>query len=63
MTNTVVGRSAYADQLEAAVRDAQCCEEVARCCACQALLVEVRAARRDALLHSIASVRPRRPLR
>lgn len=63
MHHTTVGRSAHADQLEAEVRDARCCNDRARCAGCQALLIEVRAARRDALLHSIASVRPRRALR
>jgi len=60
MMNPVLRRSAHADQLEAEVRDACCCEEIARCAECRAKLAEVRAARRDALLHSIASVRPRR---
>lgn len=62
MMNTVLRRSAHADQLEAEVRDARCCTDLARCVDCQAKLAEVRAARRDALLHSIASVRPRRAL-
>lgn len=62
MMHTIVRRSAHADQLEAEVRDARCCVDLARCAGCQAKLDEVRAARRDALLHSIASVRPRRPL-
>ncbi len=60
MTNTTVGRSAHADQLEAEVRDAGCCDDSARCSACRAKLDEVRAARRDAVIHSITSVRPRR---
>lgn len=63
MHHTIVGRSAHADQLEAEVRDARCCDAVARCPGCVALLTEVRAARRDAVLHSIASIRPRRALR
>ena len=62
MMNTVLRRSAHADQLEAEVRDSRCCEELSRCAECQELLDEVRAARRDALLHAIASVRPRRAL-
>lgn len=62
MHHPTVGRSAHADQLEAEVRDARCCHELARCGGCQVKLTEVRAARRDAVLHSIASVRPRRAL-
>jgi hypothetical protein len=57
---TVVSRSAHADQLEAEVRDAVCCVAARRCSSCQAKLGEVRAARRDAILHTISSVRPRR---
>ena len=60
MMHTILRRSAHADQLDAEVRDAGCCEDGARCSDCRAKLDEVRAARRDALLHSIASVRPRR---
>ncbi len=56
----ILTRSAHADQLEAEVRDARCCQDLARCANCQAKLDEVRAARRDALIYSIASVRPRR---
>lgn len=57
-----LSRSVHADQLEAEVRDARCCEPLARCADCRAKLVEVRAARRDALLGSVTSVRPRRAL-
>jgi hypothetical protein len=60
--STILRRSAHADQLEAEVRDARCCQEVARCAVCRAKLDEVRAARRDALIHAIGSVRPRRAL-
>ena len=60
MIHTILRRSAHADQLEAEVRDARCCDETDRCPCCRAKLAEVRAARRDAVLHSIASVRPRR---
>ncbi len=60
MMHTILRRSAHADQLEAEVRDAGCCDELTRCAGCRAKLAEVRAARRDAVLHSIASVRPRR---
>jgi len=63
MHHPTVGRSAHADQLEARVRDARCCDDFARCPGCLALLAEVRAARRDAVLHSIATTRPRRALR
>lgn len=62
MMHTIVRRSAHADQLEAEVRDSRCCEEGDQCSSCAAKLAEVRAARRDALLHSIASVKPRRAL-
>lgn len=57
---TVLSRSAHADQLEAEVRDATCCTATARCCVCEVTLGEVRAARRDAVLLTISSVRPRR---
>lgn len=60
MIRTIWPRSAHADQLEAEVREARCCDPLDRCTACRAKLDEVRAARRDAVLHSIASVRPRR---
>lgn len=55
-----LSRSAHADQLEAEVREAHCCEHLTRCADCRAKLDEVRAARRDALIHSVASVRQRR---
>ena len=58
--HATLSRSANADQLEADVRDAKCCEHLARCADCHAKLDEVRAARRDALIHSVASVRSRR---
>jgi hypothetical protein len=57
---TVLSRSAHADQLEAEVRDATCCVATDRCWACEVKLGEVRATRRDALLHTISMVRPRR---
>jgi len=57
--HTTVSRSAHADLLDAEVR-AHRCEQPARCADCRAKLDEVRAARRDALLHSVASVRLRR---
>ena len=59
---TVLSRSAHADQLEAEVRDARCCDALARCAACTVRLDEVRAARRDAILHAVAALRPRRPV-
>lgn len=58
--HATLSRSAHADQLEAEVRDASCCEHRARCAGCRAKLHEVRAARRDALIHSVGAVRPRR---
>ncbi len=60
---TVLSMSAHADQLEAEVRDAPCCVVTERCWGCEIKLGEVRAARRDAILHSISIVRPRRALR
>ena len=54
---------AHADQLEAEVRDATCCVATDRCWSCEVTLGEVRAIRRDALLHSISTVRPRRAVR
>jgi hypothetical protein len=60
---SILSRSAHADQLEAEVRDAMCCVPTDRCWECQVKLGEVRAVRRDAVLHSISHVRPRRPLR
>ena len=59
---SALSRSAHADQLEAEVRDAMCCVPIDRCWECQVKLGEVRAARRDALLHSMSMVRPRRPV-
>jgi hypothetical protein len=58
---STLSRSAHADQLEAEVREAMCCVPTDRCWDCQVKLGEVRAARRDALLHAIVTVRPRRP--
>jgi hypothetical protein len=60
---TTLSRSAYADQLEAEVRDAHHRGDPARCADCRAKLDEVRAARRDAIIHKVASVRSRRPVR
>lgn len=60
---TVLSRSAHADQLEAEVRDAACCIATDRCWTCEVKLGEVRAIRRDALLHSLSTARPRRSLR
>lgn len=60
---TVLSRSAHADQLEAEVRDAMCCVATDRCWACQVKLGEVRAARRDAVVHLVSTVRPRRAVR
>lgn len=60
---STVSRSANADQLEAEVREATCCVATDRCWSCQVKLGEIRAARRDAVLHSIGSVRPRRSTR
>jgi hypothetical protein len=59
---SVLSRSAHADQLEAEVRDATCCTPCDRCHECRVKLEEVRAARRDALMHRISTVRPRRPV-
>jgi hypothetical protein len=59
----VMSMSAHADQLEAEVRDAMCCVATDRCWACQVKLGEVRAARRDAVLHLVSTVRPRRAAR
>ena len=58
---SLLGRSADADQLEAEVRDATCCTACDRCHECLVKLEEVRAVRREALLHRISQVRPRRP--
>lgn len=59
---SVLSRSANADQLEAEVRDATCCTACDRCHGCRVKLEEVRAVRRDALMHTISQVRPRRPV-
>jgi hypothetical protein len=59
---SVLSRSAHADQLEAEVRDARCCTSCDRCHGCRVKLEEVRAVRRDALMHTISEVRPRRPV-
>ncbi|WP_297739777.1 hypothetical protein [Nocardioides sp.] len=55
-----LSRSAYAGQLEARAREAQCCESFARCADCRAKRDEIRAARRDALIHCVSLNRPRR---
>ncbi|WP_374456736.1 hypothetical protein [Nocardioides sp.] len=60
---SVVGRSAHADLLEAEVRNATCCVATDRCWSCEVKMGEVRAARRDAVLHSMSRVRPRRHVR
>lgn len=60
---SVVSRSAHADLLEAEVRSATCCVGTDPCWSCEAKLGEVRAARRDALLHTMSRVRPRRHVR
>ena len=60
---TVLSRSAHADQLEAEVRDATCCVATDRCWSCETKMGEVRATRRDALLHTLTIVRPRRATR
>ena len=60
---SILSRSAHADQLEAEVRDATCCVPTDRCWPCRVKLDEVRAARRDAVLHVMSTVRPRRALR
>lgn len=59
---SVLSRSVYADQLEAEVRRATCCGAGDRCATCGVKLAEVRAARRDAVMHSVAHTRPRRPV-
>ncbi len=51
-----------ADQLEAEVRDAECCTPCERCHDCLVRLEEVRAVRRETLLHRVSQVRPRRPV-
>ncbi|GAA1919076.1 hypothetical protein [Nocardioides hwasunensis] len=60
---SVLSGSAHADQLEAEVREATCCVATDRCWACEVKVGEVRAARRDALLHTMSVVRPRRAAR
>ena len=60
LVQTTLSRSPRVDQLTAHVRDAHCCEPLARCEDCQAERDEVRAARRDALIHSVSAARPRR---
>lgn len=62
VTHSTLSRSAHADQLAAEVRDARCCQDLARCARCQAKFNEVRAARRDALIHLVASARARRAM-
>lgn len=58
--HTVRSRNAYADQLEADGRFAHCRDDLARCAECRAKTEERRAARRDALIHAVASLRLRR---
>ena len=60
MPTTTLRRSAHADQDEAEQRDARCCSAADRCAECRARADEVRAARRDAVIHSLSAGRPRR---
>ncbi len=60
---TTLSRSAYADQLEAELRAAGCCDAADQCDHCRATTDEIRAARRDAIVHSLTLVRPRRHAR
>lgn len=58
--HSTLSRSAHADQLAAELRDARCCDPRSRCSSCQAKGQEIRAARRDAIIHSLSMTRPRR---
>jgi hypothetical protein len=62
-TTLTLSRSAHADVVGAASRDAGCCEAEARCAGCEARAQEMRAARRDAIIHSVSVMRPRRHVR
>ncbi len=57
---TTLSRSAHDGQLVAEVSEVRCCQDLSPCARCLARGDEVGAARRDALIHSVASVRPRR---
>jgi hypothetical protein len=57
--HTTPSRSSHADHVEAELRDASCCDLLQRCAECHARADELRAIRRDAVLHALATVRPR----
>ena len=57
---STLSRSPHADQRVDELSDAGCCDSQARCLGCQAKVHEVRAARRDAVIHSMRTTRPRR---
>lgn len=58
--HTTLSRSAHADPLEAGGREAARCAVPDGCARCREREAEDRAMRRDAVLHAIATVRPRR---
>lgn len=57
---STLSRTAHADQLEADLRGARCCDASEPCADCAASIAEARAARRDAVIHSLTRARPRR---
>ena len=56
---TSLTHGAHAARREAEIRDARFCEDLNLCPACHATKDELRAARRDALIHSVVFSRPR----
>lgn len=61
--HTTLSRRPQADHPVTAARDTCCCDETVQCIHCRAKADEARAARRDAVIHSLALVRQRRGLR
>lgn len=58
--HTTLGRSAHADQFVPKLHDARCCDAMAPWSNCRAEFQEIRAARRDAVIHSLSTMRARR---
>ena len=57
---TTLDRTSCDDRLGHQPRAGGCCDPMLPCADCRVRIDEDRAARRDALLHALAQVRPRR---
>ena len=58
--HTTLNRNAPADQFVPQLHHARCCDALAPCPNHRAELHEIRAARRDAVIHSLSTMRARR---